>query len=157
MMAKNSNLIKLVSSTCILVDYKCSLEELLKMGSYDQVSRMVSDKHFARQNHEYAQKRVCFALFSSPSKVTSDEAVTMIEEEWYYPATLRELLFFGWKCPDFQRHSLMPGLGSLVVGQKEPGIVVLAGNREMRTVNYSNYKRVWPKDTRFLGSKLLYS
>lgn len=88
----------------ISIDYKNSLEELIALGKYDDISREITSDVFLLSNNyeQKASKAVIELAYSSEKLISVSDFVKNLAHIGYHPLGIRELLVFGAKYSDIQ-------------------------------------------------------
>ncbi len=139
------------------LDYSLDLEQMIKKGAYQQSKR--ADwliKKLKTRLPYYPQpglkEKVSTKLFSFPNGISSQEAIEEMKADEYRPATAYELLAFGAKFPNRQKHHPVVGLGSVTKSFLFPTCLVLTcGHQCERILELNSYYGYWPREFNFLG------
>lgn len=93
------------------VDYEMSVESAVRLGQYDKVDGEITTKNFPTERTGETDVMVELIHFNV---VSSNDVLEKLDEMFYRPAELRELLAFGRKYPDVQREFPIVALGSVL-------------------------------------------
>ncbi|EKE20395.1 MAG: hypothetical protein ACD_8C00006G0007 [uncultured bacterium] len=95
----------------VSVDYNMSVEEAVKLGSYDWSNSDVTTKNFPTKLS--GKTDVEIKLFHFDRNISSENAIMEMDKTGYRPAETHELLALGAKYPDLQREFSIIALGSV--------------------------------------------
>jgi len=135
------------------VNYDRSVKDSIKTGNYDRVnsdSDIVS-KHFPSQETGRQDITIGLVHFGKYGKyIETDEVIRELNKNGLRPATLKELLVFGEKYPDFQRDFSIIALGSVwnIPGGYR-GCACLDGDVSERSLSLCWIGDVWDDSCRF--------
>lgn len=131
------------------VDYDRPVEASVKAGGYDWGNSSITDEKFPSE--ESGKKEVVTALFHFNQSISSDEAITLMEQEGFRPSTMKELLAFGEKNPEEQRNYPIIALGSVAHLDGYRSVGYLRRDGSGRSVGLSCDDGDWHSDYRFLA------
>ncbi len=94
----------------VTVDYRWSLDAMIKAGRYDWVNSDITAKHFPVKP---GPTEVSIELVYFDRAMTSDDVLAELARRGLWPATLPELLAFGAKYPEKQREFSIVALASV--------------------------------------------
>jgi hypothetical protein len=94
----------------VVIDYKKSLDAMIKAGHYDWMNSDITEKHFSVKP---GQAEVSIELVHFDRVITTDDVLAELDRRGLRPATLPELLAFGAKYPEKQREFPIVALASV--------------------------------------------
>jgi hypothetical protein len=94
----------------VTIDYRQTLESMIKAGRYDRVNSDITDKHFPVSAGD---TDVVIELVHLNRDASSDDVLAELQRRGLRPATLPELLAFGATYPEQQREFPIVALGSV--------------------------------------------
>lgn len=150
---KNAASAKSTKTKPVFVSVECSrpLDEMIKAGKYDWVSKEITHDHF-QVNGNGQSYSTSLALFHFNRYTTSDEVIEEMKEESYCPATIEELLAYGEVRPTAQLKYPIAALGSIWVNLcGYPSVPFLWGTCRKRNFLLSLFGSRGGKDERCLG------
>ena len=107
---RNSNAFLRASVYSATVDYGKSVEEMVVAGNYDWKNDDINSKNFSVKGEGVVN--VNLELVHLDKGVSSEDALTYLEENGMRPPTIEELLVFGSSYPEIQREFPVICLGS---------------------------------------------
>lgn len=131
----------------VAVDYSRSLAKMIADGRYDQVHRDITPRNFRLSATGFRQIELTLVQFKYP--VAPLEAVMLMKEEGYRPATIEEILALGSQHPDLQRRIPIVGLGSARVVGNRRWVPCLGGSETERALTLAVIYRRWSPYYRF--------
>ena len=96
----------------VTVNYNLSLEEIIAAGRYDWKNGDITVKHFPMKGEGITDVDIRLVHFDRVMD-SSDEVIRKLDKMDLRPASIEELLAFGAKYPDVQRHFPIVALGSV--------------------------------------------
>jgi len=125
----------------VAVDYSRSLREMIADGRYDEVHKDITPRNFRLSATGFRQVKLTLVQFKHP--VAPLEAVVLLKEEGYRPATIEEILALGSQHPELQKHIPIVGLGSARVVGNRRWVPCLGGSETERTLTRAVMYRRW--------------
>ncbi len=95
----------------VVVDYSCTLAEMIETGKYDWVNDNITTEHFAVEGDD--KHEVVVTLFHFNRYIELDEVIAEMEKQGFRQVNIAELLAFGEQHPEVQRDFPIVGLGSV--------------------------------------------
>ncbi len=102
---------KAINLYTLTINYTRSVEDGIKAGKYDWSNSDITSSHFPSDETE--TKEVSVELIHFGQDKTTDEVLSELDKKELRPATLKELLALGEKCPDLQREFPIIALASV--------------------------------------------
>lgn len=97
----------------LTIDYNRTLEDMIRVGNYDKRSLSVGDG-FTIPSDLPGQKRFIHAkLFNFKPKIQSNDVISEMAKEGYFPANLIDLLYFGKDYIELQKFYRIVALGTV--------------------------------------------
>jgi hypothetical protein len=131
----------------LAVDYSRSLTKMIDDGRYDEVHRDLTPRNFRLSATGFRQIELTLVQFKYP--VAPLEAVMLMKEEGYRPATIEEVLALGSQHPELQRRIPIVGLGSAHVVETRRYVPCLGGSESARILTLVVIYRRWSIYYRF--------
>lgn len=94
----------------VVVDYSCSLAEMISAGHYNWTHNDITTEHFPVQGE--GKQEIEITLFHFGKTTTSEEVLAEMEKQGYRPATIEELLALGASQPELQKQFPIVAFGS---------------------------------------------
>jgi len=94
----------------VTVDYTKSLSDMIEAGNYNRVNENITADNFPMEDK--GEHEVKLEYYRFDATVTGEEALKLMDEAGFRPATLPELLAFGAAHPEEQRKFPIVALGS---------------------------------------------
>lgn len=140
----------------LTIDYNKTLEEMVAAGNYDVISDFITFEHFPIPIDMIGRTiRAYPRLFYFSVNTKSNDAIKVMAQAGYRPATLAELLALGAADPNAQTKFTIHALGSIWrSGSKKnphffaPCLCLFEGDRSLCCTDYDF---TWPAGDRFLG------
>jgi hypothetical protein len=129
------------------VDYSRSLTKMIDDGHYDEVHRDITPRNFRLSARGFRQIELTLVQFKYP--VAPLEAVMLMKERGYRPATIEEILALGSQHPELQRSIPIVGLGSARVVENRRYVLCLGGSQSTRELGLAVIYRRWSIYYRF--------
>lgn len=101
----------------LVVDYDRSVEDGVKAGKYNGLNRDITSSHFP--SNESGTKEVSVELVDFEQDMKTAWVIAKLDKAGMRPATLKELLALGEKCPEIRNGYEIIILGS--IWQKSDG------------------------------------
>jgi hypothetical protein len=133
----------------LTVEYKRSIEQLVKAGKYDYANSDITTANF--KNEDVFDSKSEAILFHPDEAIESDEILTRFEKEDLRPATLRELLAFGAKYPNVQCEFPIIALGTVVRLDGDQLVAYLGRDDARRGLHLGWFDGGWSQRCRFLA------
>ena len=131
----------------VVVDYNCSLDEMIKAGNYGYVNPRITASNFPIQGE--GKREVEVVLFSFNRRIIrSEEIIIEVKKRGYRPARIEELLALSEKYPDLQQRFPIVALGSVWYDDYDVVPVVCRGNGQCR-LGLSIYACNWNQNYSF--------
>jgi len=147
---RNPNAFLRASVYSATVDYGKSVEEMVVAGNYDWKNKDINSKNFPVSGE--GTVNVNFELIHLNKGVSSEDALTHLEENGMRPPTIEELLVFGSSYPEIQREFPVICLGSSWVS---PGgdrdVPYLSRDGSERGLSLGWFGGDWDECCRFLA------
>jgi len=137
----------------LTIDYAKTIEQAIADGRYGWVNSNITAENFP-VSVEMAGKKieVSAKLFHSNRDISSEDAMSKMDKAGYRPATLMELLVFGFLFPGLQRQFLIVALGSVWSdaggGRRVPYLGVIGSKCKL---DLDWFGGDWDARSRFLG------
>jgi hypothetical protein len=131
----------------VVVDYSRSLTKMIADGRYDEVHKEITPRNFRLSATGFWQIELTLVQFKHP--VAPLEAVMLMKEEGYRPATIEEILALGSQHPELQRRIPIVGLGSARVVENRRYVPCLGGSESARALTLVVIYRQWSTCYRF--------
>jgi hypothetical protein len=129
------------------VDYSRSLKKMIDEGHYSEVHKDITPRNFRLSATGFRQIELTLVQFKY--LVAPLEAVMLMKEEGYRPATIEEILALGSQHPELQRRIPIVGLGSARVVESRRWVPCLGGSESERTLTLAVIYRRWSTYYRF--------
>lgn len=104
-------LVNIMSSFDVVVDYTRSLSNMIKAGNYDWVDGDIDADHFPVKGE--GKYRVSVILFHFNRCMKSNNVIAAMDEQGFRAARIEELLALGAEHPDLQREFPIVAFGSV--------------------------------------------
>ena len=134
----------------VAVEFDKTVEEMVVAGNYDWKNDDINSKNFSVKGEGVVN--VNLELVHLDKGVSSEDALTHLEENGMRPPTIEELLVFGSSYPEIQREFPVICLGSSWVnpggGRRVP---YLSGSGSRRSLDLSWFDVGWGEYCRFLA------
>lgn len=133
----------------ITVDYRQSLEKMVKSGHYDWTNNDINSKNFPIQKGETVEIETQLVHFDK--NMGSDAVIAELDKMGLRPATIAELLVFGAKYPDKQKEFPIVALGSVSMVHGDRGVACLDFSDGERDLSLHWFGIDWNAFYRFLA------
>jgi hypothetical protein len=131
----------------VAVDYSQSLATMIDDGHYDDVHRDITPRNFRLSARGFRQIELTLVQFKYP--VAPLEAVMLMKERCYRPATIEEILALGSQHPELQRSIPIVALGAARVVENRRYVACLAGSQSARELGLAVIYKRWSIYYRF--------
>jgi len=113
----------------IPVNYNVRLSEAIQVGGYDVVCQNIREEKFPLQAGETGLKYLVPGIFQFDTQLSLEEIISAMDQEYYRPATLRELLSFdrNSKCSQIKDEIHLVALGQSYTTVKPLRFVPILG------------------------------
>ena len=139
----------IVAISKMVVNYSCSIAELVKAGKFDWVNDDINDQNFS--STEIGERELDTAMFYFGRNMSSQAVGAEMDKVGYRPATMKELLAYGIKNPDEQRKYPIVALGSVAELRGHRRVGCLCSDGSKRGADLDDYVCGWLADCRFLA------
>lgn len=129
------------------VDYSRSLTKMIADGRYNEVDKDITPRNFRLSAAGFRRIELTLIQFKYP--VAPLEAVMLMKDDGYRPATIEELLALGSQHSELQRSSPIVGLGSARVVGNRRWVPCLGGSGVERKLTLAVIYRRWSPYYRF--------
>src|SRR5690349_2384354 len=126
-----------------------SLDERIDRGHYGWRHGGVTEERFPIEQDQCGEKTQ--RLFHFARSLSSEDAARLIRESGFEPARIGDILAFGEKFPETQRHHPVIALGSVADVDQKLSVPALWFDGERRTLDAIWYDGDWHRNYRFLG------
>ncbi len=129
----------------VMVDYDCSLAQMIEAGNYEEVDISITHENFPIQGFGRLEKEII--LFRFNRAMSSRQIITEMDKQGCRPAKIEELLALGKAQPEIQRKSPIIAMGSILKNSEVPGL----SEDDYRDVSLFLLVGDWPIHFRFAG------
>ena len=135
-----------------IINYDKSLDEIIAEGKYDWVRHNITQNNFGKPS-QTGQANLEWEIFNFPGeRVSSEEAIAIMEAKGFRPATHFELAAFGAQYPEEQQTKWIVGLGSSWIASNGNALVAwLYGTSSCRLLDLSFWEGRRGSSCCFLG------
>jgi hypothetical protein len=139
-----------VTAYPVMIDYRRSLDEMVKAGRYDYANPNVTAKHFPVQGNGKVLAEL--VLFHFNRDIGSDHAIIELDKHGVVPAKIEYLLAFGAKYPELQKQFPIICLGSVwtfLFGFRRVPCLGIGVYFRRRRLSLFCWSGGWPRSCRF--------
>lgn len=140
----------------LIVDYNKTIKQAIADGRYDQKNGNITAENLPISKEMVGTGTVVYAkLFHFNRHISSDDAISKMDEAGYRPANLMELLTLGILFPESQRQFLIVALGSIWRdSHDDPCVPLLNITKSKRELDLGWFNESWwNANYRFLAIK----
>lgn len=137
----------------LTIDYTKTVGQVITDGNYDYKNSNITSENFPISPEMVGKKvEVSAKLFHFNRDISSDDAISEMDQAGYRPATLMELLVLGFLFPELQRQFPIIALGSIWLNAHlNRSVPYLDVDGSERKLNLYWFGGVWNARCRFLG------
>lgn len=117
------------------IDGTKTIEQLIRLGSYDLINKEINENNFPIQNK--TKRTSIIEVFTFSKSIPYTEVLIRMRKGDCRPITIEELLVLGIKYPELQKHSSIISLGSVFKDiHQESRVPVLSSDGPKRKLGY---------------------
>jgi len=145
-----TKVISFITKFTVLVDETLSVEEAVKLGSFDRSNENITSVNFPKPaSGQKLEKEV--VLFHFGRNMSSEAVIAEMDKAGYKPATIWDLLGLAVKEPDLQRKFPILALGSVCRLNGHRRVAYLCESSGDRRLSLDYFGSDWSGCFRFAG------